>query len=295
MTLGWNNGRVVSALSNSTRRISNGDVELYTEVTAPTRESGAPVLLLSEAEAPSSRWPEVFVDGLVAAGSAVVRFDTRDTGRSSWVDEAYAMEDLVGDALAVLDDLGVSKAHLVGRSMGGIVAQYLAMDSPDRVASLTLISTTPGRREQYGLPEDWLIDRMSQRLFEDAPVGVVARVEWIIDQLEWFSGPLFDFDRPAAAREVYGEVTEMWRGHNGHGHAVVDSPDRFDELAKLSVPTVVIHGTADPVYPVGHGQALAEQIPNGRLHLIEGLGHELPDRFLPQLLELIIALQGSVR
>jgi len=285
----------VSAFSNSARRISNRDVQLFTEVTAPTQELGAPVLLLSEAEAPSSRWPEVFVDGLVAAGSAVVRFDTRDTGRSSWVDEAYAMEDLVGDALAVLDDLGIREAHLVGRSMGGIIAQHLTMDSPDRVASLTLISTTPGRREEYGLPEDWLIDRMSQRLFEDAPVGVVARVEWIIDQLEWFSGPLSDFDRPTAARDVFAEVTEMWRGQNGHGLAVVDAQDRFSELAAMSTPTIVIHGTADPVYPVGHGQALAEQIPNARLHLIEGLGHELPDRFLPQLLELIIALQGSNR
>ncbi len=277
----------MSALFNSAHWVVNGEVELFTEVVVPAEESGAPVLLLSEAEAPSSRWPKTFVDGLVTLDSAVIRFDTRDVGRSSWVEQAFTMEELVEDALAVLDDLGIEEAHLVGRSMGGIVAQHLAMDWPRRVASLTLISTTPGRRDENGLPEGWLIDQMSQRLFDDLPVGVVARVEWVIDQLEWFSGPLFDFDRQAAARDVYTEVTEMWRGQNGHGLAVVEAPDRFDELSTITAPTMVIHGTADPVYPARHGQALAGQIPDARLHLIEGLGHELPERFLPQLLALI--------
>lgn len=283
----------MTALSNSSRKVVNGAVELFTEVTVPADEFGAPVLLLSEAEAPSTRWPVSLIDGLARTGAVVVRFDTRDVGRSSWVDQGYTMVDLVSDALAVLDDLDIEAAHLVGRSMGGIVAQHLAMDAPERVASLTLISTTPGRREEFGLPEPWLIDHMSQRLFDDEPVGVVARVEWVIDQLEWFSGPLFDFDRTAAAREVYAEVAEMWRGQNGHGFAVVEAPDRFDELTKITAPTMVVHGTADPVYPVAHGQTLAAQIPNAELHLIEGLGHELPERFLPQLLAHLASLHDS--
>lgn len=284
----------MSRLSNTAGLIANGAVELFTEVTAPAEQFGVPILLLSEAEAPSSRWPEALIDGLVSAGSAVIRFDTRDIGRSSWVDEPYTMADLAGDALAILEDLGVRRAHLVGRSMGGIVAQHLALDSPERVAGLTLVSSTPGRRDEYGLPEDWLIEAMSERLFADLPVGVVARVEWVIDQLEWFSGPLVDFDRRAAARDVYAEVSEMWRGPNGHGLAVVEAPDRFDELRAITAPSVVIHGTADPVYPVGHGQALAEQIPNARLQLIEGLGHELPNGFVPQLLQILTAFQDTI-
>lgn len=274
-------------LTNSSGHIANGTVELFTEVIAPDRQAGAPVLLLSEAEAPSTRWPASLIDGLVNSGVAVIKFDTRDVGRSTWVDEEYRIDDLAGDARHVLDELQVDSAHVIGRSMGGIVAQHLALESPERVGALTLISTTPGRRQDIGGPEDWLIERMSKRLFEPTPVDLVERVDWVVDQLEWFSGPLFDFDRKAAAREVYGEVSDMWRGQNGHGFAVVDAPDHFDSLPTVTTPTIVIHGTADPVYPVAHGQVLASQIPTARLHLIEGLGHELPDRFVPQLLEIL--------
>ena len=289
----------MSDLPSGTDRVSNGSVDLFVEVSAalnPVDSGGAaPVLLLSEAEAPSSRWPTALIDGLTTLGSAVIRFDTRDVGRSSWVEEPYGMGDLVGDAIAVLDHFEVESAHVIGRSMGGIVAQHLALDAPERLESVSLISTTPGRREDFGLPEPWLIDRMSARLFEEPPVGIVARVEWVIDQLEWFSGPLFDFDRTQAARAVFSEVTEMWRGQNGHGLAVVEAPDRFDELASISVPSMVVHGTADPVYPVEHGQALASQLAGSQLHLIEGLGHELPDRFLPALIELFARFRESAR
>lgn len=287
----------VANLSNTSELVNNGDVQLYVDVSASRvsaeTDSGAPVLLLSEAEAPSTRWPSALIDDLNAAGCDVIRFDTRDVGRSTWVDEPYHVSDMVGDAIAVLDHFAVGSAHVVGRSMGGIVAQHFALDAPQRVETLALISTTPGRREEFGLPDQWLIDAMSARLFDDPPTAVVARVEWVIDQLEWFSGPLFDFDRTHAARNVFGEVSEMWRGQNGHGLAVVEAPDRFDELPSISVPTVVVHGTADPVYPVAHGQGLAAQLGAAKLHLIEGLGHELPDRFLPQLIEILLELRES--
>lgn len=288
----------MSDLPSGTELVNNGDVELFVEIDAASADgsgTAAPILLLSEAEAPSSRWPADLIDGLANLGSPVIRFDTRDVGRSSWVEGPYGMADLVGDAIAVLDHLDIHAAHVIGRSMGGIVAQHLAMDAPERLESVSLISTTPGRREDFGQPEQWLIEQMSERLFTEPPDGVVARVEWVIDQLEWFSGPLFDFDRRQAARTVFPEVTEMWRGQNGHGLAVVEALDRFDELASVTVPSMVVHGTADPVYPVEHGQALASQLPDSQLHLIEGLGHELPDRFLPALIDLFVALRASTR
>ncbi len=295
MTSAWNNGGTVPFLSNTSGRIDNGGVELFVDLRAAAAPAGDVVLLLSEAEAPSTRWPESFIEGLAALGCAVIRFDTRDIGRSSWLEEPYGMDDLVADARFVLDSFDVASAHIFGRSMGGIVAQRLAMDSPERVTSLSLFSSTPGRREEFGLPERWLVELMTERLYGDPPEGVVERVEWVIDQLEWFSGPLFDFDRVVAARAVFAEVSEMWRGPNGHGHAVVEAEDRFDELPLITAKSMVVHGTADPVYPVAHGQALAEQLERASLTLIEGLGHELPARFVPQLVDLFARLRERAR
>lgn len=286
---------MLKPLSNYSGLVRNGETELFAQVFVGDIQVDHPVLLLSEAEAPSTRWPTSLIEGLNGLGCAVIVFDTRDIGRSTWTEETYDLDDLVGDARAVLSHLEVESAHVVGRSMGGIIAQSLALDAPERVRSLSLVSTTPGSREDFGLPEQWLIDRMTERLYGDVPTGVAARVEWVIDQLEWFSGPLFDFDRVDAARAVYAEVSEMWRGQNGHGRAVVDAPNRFGELERLAVPAMVIHGTADPVYPVAHGQALAERLPGAELHLIEGLGHDLPERFLPQLLAMFNELRQRPR
>lgn len=295
MTPGCNNGVTVSFLSNTSGHIDNSGIELFVDLRASASPAGDVVLLLSEAEAPSTRWPEAFVEGLAALGCAVIRFDTRDIGRSSWLDDPYLINDLVSDARFVLDHFDVGSAHIFGRSMGGIIAQHLAMDSPERVASLSLLSTTPGRRDDLGLPEPWLVDLMTERLFGDRPESLVERVSWVIDQLEWFSGPLFEFDRTSAARAVFAEVSEMWRGQNGHGHAVVEAEDRFDELPQIMAHSMVVHGTADPVYPVAHGQALAEQLEHASLHLIEGLGHELPERFVPQLIDLFAHLRNRAR
>jgi pimeloyl-ACP methyl ester carboxylesterase len=295
MTPGCNNGAIVSLPSNTSGHIDNGGIELFVDVRASASPSGDVVLLLSEAEAPSTRWPETFVEGLAALGCAVIRFDTRDIGRSSWLDDPYLIDDLVTDARFVLDHFEVASAHICGRSMGGIVAQHLAIDSPERVASLSFLSTTPGRRDDLGLPEPWLVDLMTERLYGDRPESLVERVGWVIDQLEWFSGPLFDFDRTAAAQAGFTEVSEMWRGPNGHGHAVVEVEDRFDELPLITAHSMVVHGTADPVYPVAHGQALAEQLEHASLHLIEGLGHELPERFVPQVIDLFAHLRHRAR
>lgn len=273
------------------RRVPNGDIELHAEALlsdGPLAEGERmPVILLSEAEAPSSRWPRSLLDGLAERAGAVIWFDTRDCGRSTYLDEPYVMEDLTADVLMVLDAFGVDRAHVLGRSMGGQVAQQLALAVPQRVGSLTLLSTTPGRRKEFGLPEDWLIDKMSERLFNDPPPDSSGRANWLVEQQEWFSGPVFTFDRAASLAAAASEVAECWRGPNGHGVAVVDAPDITDYLEHIAAPALVVHGTSDPVYPVPHAQALAERLQNAQLVLVEGLGHELPVAFVAQLLELM--------
>jgi len=269
------------------RRVRNGDVELHAESLLQADSGRAPVILLSDAEAPSTRWPTELRRGLAAESGGVIWFDTRDCGRSSWLDEPYEMPDLVSDVLAVLQAFDVAEAHVFGRGMGGVIAQHLALVAPAEVRSLTLFSTSPGRREIFGLPEDWLVEKMSERLFADPPVDPVDQVEWIAQQQEWFAGPVFGFDRDRALQAAAQEVATGFRGPNHHGHALVEAADIVDDLNRVRAPTLVVHGTADPVYPVAHGQGLAERVPNAELVLIEGLGHELPRPFIPQLLDLM--------
>ncbi|MGI9608045.1 MAG: alpha/beta fold hydrolase [Acidimicrobiales bacterium] len=266
------------------------DISMWVERIGDSAHGRTPVLLLSEAEAPSHRWPEPLIDSLVAELGSVIRFDTRDSGRSSWVEPLYGLDDLATDAVAVLDALGVDRAHVVGRSMGGMVAQIVAIVHPERVASLTLISTTPGPDEALGPPEQWLVDHMAERLFAAEPTDPTERVEWLVEQQRWFAGPRFPFEEDRVMAAAVVEVSDFWRGKAGHGAAVVEAGSRMSQLGSVDVPTLVVHGTADPVHPVAHGQALAGAISGARLELVDGLGHELPAAFAPRLVDLIARL-----
>ena len=274
-------------LRHVTIGVQSGDVELHSEALVNDSMTSPPVLFLSGAEEPSSRWPKELLQSVASRTGGAIWFDTRDIGQSTWVEEPYGIDELVVDALLVMDSHDVASAHVVGRGMGGQVAQLLALARPDRVSSLTLVSSTPGRREEFGDPDEWLVDKMSERLFAGPPLKDGEVVDWIVEQLEWFNGPVFAFDRDHLITAVGAEVANGWRGPNGHGLAVVNAPDIVDELATIDVPALVVHGTSDPVYPVLHAQALAQRLPNSHLELIEGLGHELPVELVPQLVELL--------
>ena len=276
-------------LTHRTYAIESGEVTLHVETlqASEPKTDHRSVLLLSEAEAPSSRWPTELLTGLARSVGRCCWFDTRDVGASTWTEEPYTMGDLVDDALAVIEGIGAEPVDVFGRSMGGEIAMRLAISRPELVRSLLLLSTTPGRRDELGLPEDWLIEKMSGRLLEGPPTDHESRARWIVDQLEWFSGPVFEFDRDGALVRAEAEVREQWRGPNGHGAAVMEADDVVDSLRSVSHPTLVIHGTADPVLPVDHARAINTLVEHSRLALIEGLGHELPDAFIGQLLSLI--------
>ncbi len=278
-----------TALRHVVRKVRNGDVELHAEalLNEASASTAVPVLFLSEAEAPSTRWSGELLHTLAESTGGAIWFDTRDCGRSSWLDAPYDITDLVVDVLVVLDAFEVDAAHVVGRGMGGEVAQRLALGAADRVQSLTLLSTTPGRREEFGLPEQWLIDQMSERLFVDPPTDPAGQIEWLVELQEWFAGPVFGFDRDAAHERAVEEVGIGFRGPSYHGHAVVEAEDVVDYLHNITTPSLVIHGTADPVFPVAHAQALADRLANAELVLIEGVGHDLPGGFVPSLIELI--------
>ncbi len=265
-------------------------VELYIEAFGPV--DGEPVLLLSGADAQCTRWTPALVDPLVDAGHRVVRFDTRDCGLSSKLssDDGYTLDDLATDACRVLDGEGIEAAHLVGRSMGGMVAQVVALEHPERARSLTLLCSTPGLGdERLPPPDDRLVDQMTERLFAPPPVDHVEKVAWLVELDRLFVGTRYPFDETAATLVADADVTRCWFPETGHGPAVNSSPSRLDRLGDIGVRTLVVHGTVDPVFPVEHGIALAEGIPGADLWLVEGLGHEVPDACLAELLPKVLA------
>jgi pimeloyl-ACP methyl ester carboxylesterase len=248
-------------------------------------------------------WPPAMVQALVDAGYRVVRLDNRDIGLSQkferlgqpnliWeslkyklglpVKAPYSLHDMAADALAVLDALDVGKAHVVGVSMGGMIAQRLALAAPQRVASLTSIMSSSGAR---GLPQ---ARPEVLRVLLSRPAGkdMVSVTDHYVKLFKAIGSPGFPTDdaelreriTAAARRSFYpaGTLRQMV--------AIVADTRRAAQLATLRVPTLVIHGKADPLVPFACGEDTARRIPGARLVGIEGMGHDLPTGVVERIL-----------
>jgi pimeloyl-ACP methyl ester carboxylesterase len=239
-----------------------------------------PILLIMGSGASMEWWEDAFCARLQAGGRFVVRYDHRDTGESVSYEPGappYSSSDLVADAVGVVTALELERAHLVGMSMGGAIAQLAGLDHGDRVASLTLISTSA---MGPGLPG------MADRL---GPVFAQPRPD--IDDREALLDYLIDYSRALAseAQPFDADGTRaLWeralaRAANvesmlGNHDLAEGGPGWHERLGEIAVPTLVIHGDDDPFMPLAHGEALADAIPGARLLVLEGTGHELPRR-----------------
>lgn len=240
-----------------------------------------PLLLIMGAAAQAISCPDALVTRLVERGVQVIRFDHRDTGRSSVVDfdaQPYTIADLAGDCLAVLDGYGLASAHVAGASMGGVLAQRLAVHAPDRVQSLTVITSTPmGVHPELPPPAP----EFEAHLAAGLPPGVESDVALF----RVFNGPVRPFDEPAARAMLelaLSRATDPAAAANHHRACATITPDLLAPLSSITAPTTIVHGQVDPVFPVGHGEALAAAIPGSRLHVVPGMGHIL---FSPGLSE----------
>jgi pimeloyl-ACP methyl ester carboxylesterase len=234
-------------------------------------------------------WHEEFCALLVDRGFHVVRFDNRDVGRSSRADgpppslkqmllrdksaAVYSLSDLAQDAILLLDHLGVAKAHVVGASMGGMIAQTIAIEHPDRVLSLCSIMSNTGGRFS-GQPAFSIYPVFLRR----PPQGRDAYIESTVLLYDKIGSSGFDRDEAETRRSA---ALSYDRGVSSAGNgrqlaAILSAPNRRKALGKLKVPTLVIHGTADRLVHSSGGRMTARAVPGAKLLLIEGMGHDLP-------------------
>jgi len=245
----------------------------------------AAILLISGAAASMDWWDAELCGRLAAGGRFVIRYDHRDTGRSvSYPPGApgYTGLDLIGDALGLIDTLAGGRAHLVGISMGGAIAQHLTIEHPDRVATLTLISTSPSGP---GGPENDLppmADRLAAVFADPAPdpdwSDRDAVVEYLVDTDRPFEGP-DSFDEAYVrnlARRIVDRTINLESSSKNHWLVEDGGEDTRPRLGEVTAPTLVIHGTEDPLFPPGHGAALAREIAGATLLLLHGVGHQVP-------------------
>ena len=245
------------------------------------------LLLIAGAAGSMDWWEDELCERLAAGGCFVMRYDHRDTGQSaSYPPRApgYDGRDLVEDAVGVLDALAVRCAHVVGMSMGGGVAQELALLHPGRVAPLTLISTSPAvprEADKPALPppSDELRKRFADPLPEPDWSDRAAVADYLIeDWRPYFGSRGFD---ESALRELAARVVERTRNiaSSMTNHSVMEQGEPVRaRLGEIRSPTLVVHGTDDPLFPYAHGEALAAEIPGARLLGLTGVGHEYPPR-----------------
>lgn len=271
-------------------------------------DPGGPAVLLNMGLALQLiSWPYEFVDGLVQRGYRVIRYDNRDAGLSSQFDHlgapnlwlaylrhvfgwrqraAYTLHDMAGDAVGLLDALGVAAAHIVGVSMGGMVSQIMAARYPDRALSLTSIMSSSGRP---GLPGP---TGAARRILLRRTPSAHHRsrvVEQMVDTFRTIGSPAYPTPE-ALLRRMAGEAVA--RNVNGGGVArqlvaIAASGDRSALLRDIRCPALVIHGDADPLVPCACGIDTARQIPGARLELIRGMGHDMPPALMGRLLALL--------
>jgi pimeloyl-ACP methyl ester carboxylesterase len=270
-------------------------VQVATGVTLDYAEVGDPrdptVLLIMGLSGQRILWPRELVDALVEGGCHVVAHDNRDVGRSTILDDApvelatltaamnghpfepaYRLADMAKDAIGLLDHLEVEQAHVVGVSMGGMIAQHLAFAHADRVTSLTSINSTPGMAP----PAQPLTPRV-EIPDPTPPTDPDEFVDWFAEGLRELSSRRY-FDE-GETRELARAVHERGVHPDGnlrHLLAILDDGDRTQRLARITAPTLVLHGAEDPLVPPASGEATAAAIPGARLRLFEDMAHDLP-------------------
>ena len=287
-----------------------------------------PVLLIMGLNSNSKVWSEDLIQNLVEEDFYVVVYDNRDIGKSSWVtkepflisfikilptfvieafvdsifdfifdDEGrfnmeaapaeYNLNDMALDGLSLLDHLNLKEAHVVGASMGGMIAQVMALNYPKRVSTLTAIMTTPGFDTQ-GLSGPNEVFKIAMK--ESFVLNLLEKEEEALFVIERaLTGSRFPFNENSFKEKAKKRIDQGINTSNAQTAAVGASPNRFNRLKEIAMPTLIIHGTEDPLIPIDHGILLADNIVGAKKLILKGVGHEIPDELLSEIIPVMSA------
>lgn len=295
------------------RFISSGSIELWTESFGDVSDPA--ILLIIGAGGQGIVWPDRLCQLLADKGFFVIRYDNRDTGKSSSVDfskNPYSLDDMAKDVIAILDSYGIDKAAIVGSSMGGTIAQLIALEYPERVSHLVLIMSTPDfsviiramipallrpltrfflglgfKRSDLPQPTNDVISFFRSQIVFPLKKRA-AQIETAVNAWRMFSGGgIFDENEMRRLEERAASRSQHQEAFLHHSKAILKSVKDTIDLGKITKPTLIIHGELDPVFPVEHGVEFAQAIPGARLEVIPEMGHILPEALSEKFASLI--------
>jgi pimeloyl-ACP methyl ester carboxylesterase len=294
-------------IKGKTGFVLSNNVKIWYELISPTTPAKGVICLLMSNAADALMWPPSFINRFTTAGFEVLRFDYRGTGQSDWMvnwrkKNAYSLYDMAIDVKSVIDALDISRIHLFGFSLGGMIAQEVAINYPDRVLSLTLLMTT-------GDATDSTMKVFSMRHLISSFIKSIPMMRYriiggernlIIERILKMKLVLGDdsFDVKETAQQVLYDLRNR-RGINikavfQHIRAVAISGSRYDKLKGIKIPTLIIHGTNDEILPLEHGKKLLELIPNAKSIWLEGVGHVFPVPNMDETLVKVIEHMGAL-
>lgn len=270
-------------------------------------QSKPSILLIMGLGSQLIQWPEKLCQNLADHGHFVIRYDNRDVGLSTKMDETkspnftwaiirhqlglkpklpYTLLDMAHDAIGLMDFLNIPQAHLVGVSMGGMIAQLMAIHFPQRALSLTSIMSTTGN-PKLPRPKPEATAALTNKASKDASIE-----EIVLNNMQGWKAimsPGYPISDEVLKEKCHAAVKRSYypAGTFRHLLASICTPDRRKQLQKLTIPALVIHGTDDPLIPIECGKDTANNIPQSEFHAIEGMAHDLPEECLPKLCELI--------
>ena len=271
--------------------VTNGVRIWYAEHGDPRHPA---VFLIPGATATADSFIPEYYEPIIDAGFRVIRIDNRDIGRSEWIDYAanpYTIEDMAADIVGVMDAFGIERAHLIGTSMGGMIAQTVALRWPQRVLTLTSQLSSPGASDPSLPPMSEEIMRLAATPLSDDPE---VRVEQRLRLFRALCGSRFPFDEESRRNQFRREIDMHSNPNSAHARVVQASPSRLHALHDLKIPTLIIHGTEDPNFHYEHAVAMAEAIPGATLYPMEGCGHEIPLSLYPEITAIVIRHLQSV-
>jgi pimeloyl-ACP methyl ester carboxylesterase len=281
----------------------NGKIKIFYEVTRPQGKKIGSILLISRNSETLISWPQNFLNPFLEKGYELIRFDNRDLGMSDWIEnwtkkKAYSLEDMSRDAMAVVDKLRLNNIHLIGSSMGGMIAQRLVIDFPNVFKSLTCIMSSGYYFDPELISLSINIKKNFSRIFfklAKKPITIekILKIKLAIDQL-WLGKGDYTLDLGELLK-IYNYELKLRRGFNRdvfkhHSWAIKESGSRLYELKSVKCPSLIIHGTDDPLINLEHAKKYVKFIPKARKYYLEGMGHDLPDKYIKPITNEIINL-----